>query len=118
MYTTPTLIQSTWSSSDVTTWHPDQVHLPIFNTLHFTFSVGGEEVPCNLIQVVSDTFGGTLAFRERLQPSKNLRSWIVENPTRQVFQTHFPIPFHVFPTTLSLWGINSPRGRDTKSHTC
>ncbi len=59
MYTTPTLIQSTWSSGDATTWHPDQVHLPIFNTLHFTLSVKGGEVPCNLIQVVSDTPGGT-----------------------------------------------------------
>jgi hypothetical protein len=61
MYTTPSLIQSTYSYGDVTTWHPDQVHLPIFNTLHFTFSVRGEEVPCNLIQVVSDTPGGTSA---------------------------------------------------------
>jgi len=42
MYTTPTLIQSTCSSGDVTTWHLDQIHLPIFNTLHFTLSVGGE----------------------------------------------------------------------------
>jgi len=41
MYTTPTLIQSACSYNDATTWHPDQVHLPIFNTLHFTFSVGG-----------------------------------------------------------------------------
>jgi len=41
MYITPTLIQSTCSSSDATTWHPDQVHLPIFNTLHFTLNVGG-----------------------------------------------------------------------------
>jgi len=41
MYITPTLIQSTCNSSDATTWHPDQVHLPIFNTLHFTLSVGG-----------------------------------------------------------------------------
>jgi hypothetical protein len=41
MYITPTLIQLACSSSDVTTWHPDQVHLPIFNTLHFTLSVGG-----------------------------------------------------------------------------
>ncbi len=41
MYTTPALIQSTCSSSDATTWHPDQVHLPIFNTLHFTLSVRG-----------------------------------------------------------------------------
>ncbi len=44
MYTISTLIQSTCTSGDVTTWHPDQVHLPIFNTLHFTFNVGGEEV--------------------------------------------------------------------------
>jgi hypothetical protein len=41
MYTTPTLIQLTCSCGDVTTWHPNQVHLPTFNTLHFTFSVGG-----------------------------------------------------------------------------
>ncbi len=41
MYTTPAPIQSTWSFGDATTWHPDQVHLPIFNTLHFTFSVRG-----------------------------------------------------------------------------
>ncbi len=40
MYTTLTLIQSTCNSGDVTTWHLDQVHLPIFNTLHFTLSVG------------------------------------------------------------------------------
>jgi hypothetical protein len=59
MYTTPTLIQSTCSFGDVTTWHPDRIHLPIFNILHFTLSVGREEVPCNLIQVVSDTLGGT-----------------------------------------------------------
>jgi hypothetical protein len=51
MYTTPTLIQSTCNSGDATTWHPHQVHLPIFNTLHFTLSVGGEEVPCNFTQV-------------------------------------------------------------------
>jgi hypothetical protein len=61
MYTTPTLIQLACSFGDATTWHPDQVHLPIFNTLHFTLSVGGEEVPCNLTQVVSNTPGGTLA---------------------------------------------------------
>jgi hypothetical protein len=65
MYTTPALIQSACSYGDVTTWHPDQIHLPIFNTLHFTLNVeGGEEVPCNLTQVVSDTPGGTLTFRE------------------------------------------------------
>jgi hypothetical protein len=66
MYTTPTLIQSTCSYSDAITWHPDQVHLPIFNTLHFTFSVGGEEVPCSLTQVVSNTPRGTLASGETI----------------------------------------------------
>jgi hypothetical protein len=55
MYTTPTLIQSTYKYSDAITWQPDQIHLPIFNILHFTLSVRGEEVPCNLTQVVSDT---------------------------------------------------------------
>jgi hypothetical protein len=67
MYTTPTLIQSTCNSGDATTWHPDQVHLPIFNILHFTLSVrGGGEVPCNLTQVVSDRLGGTLTFGETI----------------------------------------------------
>jgi hypothetical protein len=66
MYTTPPLIQSGYSYGDATTWHLDQVHLPIFNTLHFTFSVGGEEVPCNLTQVVSNTPGGTSAFGETI----------------------------------------------------
>jgi hypothetical protein len=61
MYTTPTLIQSACNSGDATTWHPDQAHLPIFNTLHFTLSVGGGKIPCNLTQVVSDTPKGTLA---------------------------------------------------------
>jgi hypothetical protein len=59
MNTTPALIQLACSSGDVTTWHPEQVHLSIFNTLHFTFSVEREEVPCNLTPVVSNTPGGT-----------------------------------------------------------
>jgi len=66
MYATPTLIQSTCISSDATTWHLDQVHLPIFNTIHFTLSVGGEDVPCNLTQVVFNTPGGTLASGETI----------------------------------------------------
>jgi hypothetical protein len=61
MYITLTLIQLACSFGDVITWHPDQVHLPIFNILHFTLNVGGEEVPCNLTQVVSDTPRGTSA---------------------------------------------------------
>jgi hypothetical protein len=64
--TTLALIQSIYSSGDVITWHPDQVHLPIFNTLHFILSVGGEEVPCNLTQIVYDTPGGTLTFRKTI----------------------------------------------------
>jgi hypothetical protein len=66
MYTTPTLIQSTCSSGDSTTWQPNQVHLPIFNTLHFTLHVGGEEVLGNFIEVVFDTPGSTLAFGETI----------------------------------------------------
>ncbi len=62
MYTTLTLIQSTCSYGDATTWHPNQIHLPIFNIQHFIFSVEGEEVQCNLTQVVYDTPRGTLAF--------------------------------------------------------
>ncbi len=64
MYTTQALIQSAYNFNDVITWHLDQVHLPIFNTLHFILSVRGEEVPCNLTQIVSDTPRGTLASRE------------------------------------------------------
>ncbi len=118
MYITPTLIQSTCNSNDATTWHPDQVHLPIFNTLHFTLSVGGEEVPCNLTQVVSNTPGGASASGEIITTFYEFTSSIVENPIHQVLQTHFPIPFHVFPIVLSLRGTNSPRRRETKSQTC
>jgi hypothetical protein len=63
MYTTPTLIQSTWSSRNVTTWHLDKIHFPLFNTLHFTLSVRGENVPCNLTQIVSHILRGTWTFR-------------------------------------------------------
>ncbi len=40
--------------------------MPIFNTLHFILSVGGEEVPCNLTQVMSNTPGGTSASKETI----------------------------------------------------
>jgi hypothetical protein len=82
MYITLALIQSNYSYGDATTWHPDQVHLPIFNTLHFTFGVGGEEVPCNLTQVAFDRPRGTSTSGEIITTlaSTNLRSWIVENP--------------------------------------
>jgi len=66
MYTIAALIQSTCSYGDATTWHPALVHLPIFNTLHFTLNIGGEEVPCNLTQVIFYTLGGTLASGETI----------------------------------------------------
>jgi hypothetical protein len=66
MHTTPTLIQSTCSFGDVTTSHPNQVHLPIFNNLHFTFNVEGGGGPCNLIQIVFYTLRGTSASRETI----------------------------------------------------
>jgi len=66
MYTTTTLIQLACSFNDATIWHFNQVHLPIFNILHFTLSVGGEEVPCNLTQVVSNTLGSTSTSRETI----------------------------------------------------
>jgi hypothetical protein len=40
--------------------------LLIFNTLHLTPSVGGEEVPCNLTQVVSDTLGSITTSKETI----------------------------------------------------
>ncbi len=67
IYTTPSLIQLACNCGNVTTWHPNQIHLPIFNTLHkFTLSVGGEEVPCNLAQIVSDTLGNTSTSGETI----------------------------------------------------
>jgi hypothetical protein len=66
MYTTLAPIQSACNYGDATTWHSDQVNLPIFNTLHFTLSVGGEEVPCNLTQVGSNTLRGTSIFGETI----------------------------------------------------
>jgi hypothetical protein len=66
MYTTPALIQSACSFGDATIWHPYQIHLHVFKTIHFILSVGGEEVPCNLTQVVSNTPGGTSAFGETI----------------------------------------------------
>jgi hypothetical protein len=45
---------------------PQPNTLVIFNTLHLTLSVGGEEVPCNLTQIVFDTPRGTLAFKKTI----------------------------------------------------
>jgi hypothetical protein len=57
-------------------------------------------------------------MEKQLKPSTNLCSGIVENLIHQVLQTHFLTPFHVFPTTLLLWGTSSPRRRETMSHAC
>jgi hypothetical protein len=66
MYTTLTLIQSACSFGDAIIWHPDQIHLHIFKTIHFTLSVGGDEVLCNLTQVVSNTPRGSSTFGETI----------------------------------------------------
>ncbi len=115
MYTTPTLIQSTCNSVDATTWHPDQVHLPIFNTLYFTLNVGGEEVPCNLTQVVYNTLGSTLTSGETITTFYEFAQLDSGKPIHQVLQTHFPTPFHVLPTTFSLWETSSSKRREIGS---
>ncbi len=100
------------------TWHPNQIHLPIFNTLHFSFSVGGEEVPCNFTQVVSDTPRGTSIFGETITTfyeSTQLDSG--ETNTLGSSNTlSNSIPYVL--TTLLLWGTNSPRKKETMSQTC
>jgi hypothetical protein len=118
MYTTPVLIQLACNSGDVITWHPDQVHLLIFNTLHFTFSVRGRRYHVIWLKLFFIHLEVHQLLEKQLQPSMNLRNWIVENLIHQVLQTHFPTPFHLFPTTFSLWGTNSPRRRKTRSQTC
>ncbi len=63
MYTTLALIQLACNFNDANIWHPDQVHLLIFNTLHFTLYIGGAEVPCNLTQIIFYTSGSTSISR-------------------------------------------------------
>jgi hypothetical protein len=118
MYITSTLIQSTCNSGDATTWHPNQIHLPIFNTLHFTLSVGGEEVPCNLTQVVSNTPGGTLVFGETITTFYKSAQLDSGEPNTLGSSNTLCNSIHVFPTTLLLWGTSSPRRRETRSQTC
>ncbi len=111
------LIQSFCSFGDATTWYLNQVHLPIFNTLHFTLSVGGRRYHVIWLNLFLIHLKVHQFLEKQLQPFTNLRSWIMENPIYQVFQTHFPTPFHVFPTTFLLWGTNSPRKKETRSET-
>ncbi len=99
MYTTLTPIQSTCSSSDATTWHLDQVHLLIFNTLYFALSVGGEEVPCNLIQIMSNTSGGTSTSGEIITTFYESTQLDNGEPNTPGSSNTLSTPFHVFPTT-------------------
>jgi hypothetical protein len=115
MYTTLALIQSTCNSSNVITWHPDQIHLPIFSTLHFTFNVGGRRYHVIWLKLFLIHLEVHQLLQKQLQPSTNLCSWIVENPIHQVLQIHFPTPSHVFLTTVSLWGTISLRRREIRS---
>jgi hypothetical protein len=41
-------------------------YICLFSTLFTSFFFGGEEVPCNFIQVVSNTLGGTSTFGETI----------------------------------------------------
>jgi len=84
MYTTLTFIQLACIFSDVTTWHPDQVHLLIFNILHFTFSVGGRRYHVIWLKFFLIHLEVHQLLEKQLQPSMNLHSWIVENPIHQV----------------------------------
>jgi len=64
MYTTSTLIQSTCNYGDATTLTK---YTFLSSTLYISLlMLGGEEVPCNLTQVVSHILGGTLAFGETI----------------------------------------------------
>jgi hypothetical protein len=87
MYTTSALIQSTCNFGDATTWHPDQVHLLIFNILHFTLRVRGGGVPCNLTQVISNTPGSTLVSKETIITFYEYAQLDSGKPNNQVLQT-------------------------------
>jgi len=115
MYATSSLIQSTYSSSDATTWHPDQ-YTCLSSTLYTSLLVlGRRRYHVNWLKFFLIHLEVHQVLEKQLQPFVNLRSWIVENLIHQVLQTHFPTTFHVFPTTFSLWGTISPRRRETRS---
>jgi hypothetical protein len=59
--------------------------------------LGGEEVPCYLTQVVSDTLRGTSTFGKTITTFYEFVQ--LDNGEPNILQTHFP-------TTLLLWGTN------------
>ncbi len=71
-----------------------------------------------MTQVVSDTPGGTSFSGETITTFYESTQLDSGEPNTPGFQTHFPTPFHVFPTTFLLWGTSSLRRRETRSHTC
>ncbi len=89
MYTTPALIQSACNFGNATTWHPDQVHLLIFNILHFILSVGRQDVPCNLTQVVFHTPRGTLTSGEIIRTSHEFAQLDGGEPNTPSFSNTF-----------------------------
>jgi len=94
--------------------------LALSSTLYTSLlMLGGEEVPCNFTQVVYDTPRGTSTFGKTIitfYESAQLNNGEPNTPGSS--NTLFLIPFHVFLTTLSLWGTSSPRRRNTMSQTC
>jgi hypothetical protein len=118
MYTTPTLIQLACSSGDATTWYPNQVHLPIFNTLHFTLNVGGEEVPCNLTQVVSNIPGGTSTSGEKITTFYESAQLDSGEPNTLGSSNTLSKSIPCVSNYPFVMGTSSPRRRETRSQTC
>jgi hypothetical protein len=118
MYITPALIQATCNSGDATTWHPNQVHLLIFNTLHFTLNVRGAGVPCNLTQVVSDTPGGTSASGKTITTFYEAMQLDSGQPNTPGSSNTFSISIPCVSNYLFVMGTNSPKRRKSKSQTC
>ncbi len=118
MYTTLTLIQLAYSFGERPHGTPTK-YIYLSSTIYISLLVlGGRKYHVIWFKLVLIHLEVHQLLDKQLQPFTNLCSWIVESPIHQVFQTHFPTPFHVFPTTLSLWGTSSPRRRETKSQTC
>ncbi len=85
-------------------------------TLYTSFLVlGGEEVPCNLIQVAFDTLVGTLAFGETVITFYESAQFDSGEPNTPGSSNTFSNSIPLFPTTFSLWGTSSPRRRETRS---